>query len=108
MCAFRISAFRSIRRGPTVPFLGALLLVSAMMLTGASAMAADRYVSNTGSDGNAPCTNMLAPCATIQTAVTASSSGDTIHVAAGTYSEGVTIPATDSNLTILGAQANVD
>ena len=43
--------------------------------------------------------------ATIQGAVTASSSGDTVSVAAGTYNEFVTI---DKSLNLLGAQAGVD
>lgn len=86
----------------SVFFLTALIFV-----TGVSAMAADRYVANSGSDANAPCTNSLMPCATIQTAVTVSLSGDTIHVAAGTYTEPAPITVSIS-LTFLGAQANVD
>lgn len=106
MYAFHNSDPRLNRRGSTVRFLGALF-ASALMLTAASAMAADRYVANGGSDANVPCTNMAMPCATIQTAVTASASGDTIHVAAGTYTEPAPITVSQS-LTFLGAQMNVD
>jgi len=42
---------------------------------------------------------------TIQAAVDAASSGDTIEVAAGTYTEDVTIPPALTNLTLLGANA---
>ncbi len=54
--------------------------------------------SGDGSSGN--------PFCTIQEAVTAASSGDTINVAAGTYAEGITLtPGTD--LTIVGAGRDV-
>ncbi len=68
---------------------------------------ADRYVATTGSDAGNDCSIMGSPCATIQHAVDQSLSGDTIHVAAGTYPVAglVTI---DKTLTLLGAQAGVD
>ncbi len=44
---------------------------------------------------------------TIQSAVYAAASGDTIKVAPGTYNEGVAIDAPLSNLTILGGQAHL-
>jgi len=47
------------------------------------------------------------PFCTIQAAIDASNSGDTINVDVGTYA-GFTVPSTKANLTIFGAQADVD
>lgn len=64
-----------------------------------------RYVCNTPSC----CSSLPSPCYnSISLAVSNSSAGDTIIVAAGTYNECVTIPAGLSNLKLLGAQAGVD
>jgi len=73
----------------------------------AAPIAVDRYVATSGSDAANDCSVMGSPCATIQHAVDQSSSGDTIHVAAGLYTVAglVTI---DKTLTLLGAQAGVD
>jgi len=49
----------------------------------------DWYVATTGSDSNAGTQD--SPFATIQHAVTAATDGDTIHVAAGTYDEKITV-----------------
>jgi len=51
--------------------------------------------------------NVPADETTIQDAVTAASAGDTIIVAAGTYAEGVTVPAGKNGLLIHGANAGV-
>ena len=61
------------------------------------------YVSSAGSDTNAGTAG--SPFATIQHAVTAVSSGGTVHVAAGTYNESVTI---SQPVTLDGAQSGVD
>lgn len=47
---------------------------------------ADRYVSTTGSDVGNSCTDVAVPCATLEHALTSSSSGDSVFVGAGTYS----------------------
>jgi parallel beta-helix repeat protein len=70
-----------------------------------SAFAANRFVANGGIDAANNCTNSGTPCATIQHAVSVSSTGDTINVAAGTYSELVTV---NKSVTLLGAQNGVD
>jgi hypothetical protein len=57
----------------------------------ASAMAASRYVDDTGT-GAAPCTNQNLPCPTIATALTAAASGDVIHVGGGNYPVNVSLP----------------
>ena len=44
---------------------------------------------------------------TIQSAVNAAVSGETIKVAPGTYHESVTVPSTLSNLTIVGGQIHL-
>lgn len=63
-----------------------------------------RYVSVAGTDSG-DCTTEASPCETIQYAVNQSSSGDTVLVAAGTYSEIVDIT---KDITLQGAQAGVD
>lgn len=59
----------------------------------AESQASDRYVDvNIGSDSANDCLNPSAPCRTIQRAVNQAESGDTIHVASGTY----TYPGSDN------------
>jgi hypothetical protein len=82
-----------------------LTLVLGLMLFSnhrASAVGTNRYVANGGSDVGDCSVN---PCATIQYAVNQSSAGDTINVAAGAYTENVTIPLALAGLTLKGAQA---
>jgi len=69
------------------PALVAALLVLGMPQAGASP--STLYVSPSGSDSN-PCTKS-APCATITHAVSVATPGDTISVAAGTYTEDVSV-----------------
>jgi parallel beta-helix repeat protein len=56
-------------------------------------------------DGTGTCTDPDFHCTTIQAAVTAATDGDTIEVAAGTYTEHVNV---NKSLTLLGAQDGVD
>jgi len=83
--------------------IGGLALLAGMLtipLVGTPAYASTTLnVSTTGSNaGN--CQNN--PCATISYAVSQAASGDTIDVAAGTYQDIVSIPATLTGLTITG------
>ena len=73
-----------------------VLLLSFSVVTAVPAMAAVLTV-DTGSPNTPPNYH------TIQAAITAASPGDTINVAAGTYNEDLTIPATKSNLELAGA-----
>ncbi len=52
-----------------------------------TALAATWYVATTGDDVN-DCSTIATPCLTIQKAINLAASGDTIHVAIGTYSDG--------------------
>lgn len=71
-----------------------------LLLPGAL-MAQTRYVSPSGSDaGPNPCTNPLAPCLTIQHAHNQAALGDSISMAAGTYSES---PRVAKSVSLVGA-----
>jgi hypothetical protein len=59
---------------------------------------------NVPGDGTNTCTTADPSCSTIQSAINASSSGDTIQVAAGTFFENLTI-TTNTNLTLKGTGA---
>ena len=65
--------------------LALLLALALAFLWGAPVSAAgDRYVATTGSDAGA-CDNVASPCLTIAYAVAQATAGDTIHIAAGSY-----------------------
>lgn len=66
------------------------------------ACAPARYVSTTGDDSGNQCESSGAPCETIQRAVDKACPNETVHVAAGSYQEQVTI---EKGLTLSGAGA---
>jgi len=69
--------------------------------------AADRYVNGTTGIDAAGCGTLASPCATIQyTLNNIAASGDTVHVAAGTYNENVYIGWNNYSITIEGAGAS--
>lgn len=81
-------------------FLGVFFLSQA-------AVAAERYVATDGDDngGANDCSDVGSPCLTIARAIAASSSGDTINIAAGTYTEN---NLTVSNKTLIFQGAATD
>jgi hypothetical protein len=83
------------------PLLSCALVLAFLLLPGGSALAASTwYVDGVnGSDAN-DCLSPSTACSTIGAAITKTSAGDTIVVAAGVYSENVVIT---KNLTINGA-----
>ncbi len=86
----------------TASAAAAVLALSLPNVAIAAPEAVTLYVTTTGSDAN-PCTNPL-PCLTIQRAVVVGVDGDTINVAAGTYTPAAPIVVTES-LTIQGVGA---
>ena len=75
--------------------------VLVVLVAPAAAFGATRYVDDTGASNIGNCTSQAAPCLTIQYAVDQALAGDTIDLAAGTYSPGAVIDK--ANLTIRGA-----
>jgi parallel beta-helix repeat protein len=85
--------------------LAALLLSGGLILGAGTARAATTLaVSPTGAD-SATCGAAASPCLTISQAVTNAAAGDTIEVAAGTYTEQVTIT---KSITLQGTSAIID
>ena len=82
-----------------------LVGVSAALALGApaAATASTRYVDDGGSADSGDCTSPSAPCATIQYAVDQAVAGDSIELAAGTFTPGAVIDK--ANLTVTGAGA---
>lgn len=75
--------------------------LAAGLLLGAAVHAqADRYVDPAGGDGGNDCLNHASPCASIGHAVDQAGTGDTIHAAAGVFTESFEI---DKSLTLQGA-----
>ncbi|MFN0094214.1 MAG: choice-of-anchor Q domain-containing protein [Dehalococcoidia bacterium] len=82
-------------RGPqrALPLAALLFLITAFAagLPGTARAATDRYVATTGVNAG-DCSNPAAPCLTIVYAISQSVDGDTIHLAAGTYTGEETTP----------------
>lgn len=79
------------------------LFVSLALAVVGSTLAADLFVSTTGTDaGSCPSS---APCASIAFATTAAASGDRILVASGTYAVGATAGIANKALEIVAADA---
>lgn len=75
--------YRILLRG--IGFVCLVALLAALLRGGPVAAAGDRYVDPlTGSD-TGDCSNNAAPCLTIAYAVAQAAAGDTVHLAAGTY-----------------------
>jgi uncharacterized repeat protein (TIGR01451 family) len=79
----------------------AILLAAAAFVFAAPAAAQTRFVATTGADSGT-CTNAGTPCRTIQYAHGQAAAGDTISIAAGTYSES---PRITKSVTLAGASA---
>jgi CSLREA domain-containing protein len=84
-----------------VATMGTLFVFSGAFATALGATT--RYVSTTGVNAGNDCTNASNACATIVYAISQSDPGDTVQVAAGTYTEhGITV---NKDLTISGHSA---
>lgn len=81
--------------------LAVLLLPLCLLLLAGEVQAQTRFVATTGSDSGT-CVNAASPCRTIQYAHGQAAAGDTISIAAGTYSES---PRITKSVTLAGASA---
>jgi len=67
-------------------------LLALLLGSGASGvLAADRFVSTTGSDAANGCLSSLSPCVTVGDGLAQATNGDTVKVAVGTYDENVSV-----------------
>jgi hypothetical protein len=85
---------RLLSMGLALPVAVAWVLLSGVAVQASSS----RYVSTTGTDN--PTCDFSNPCRTVQHAVNIATPGDTIRIAAGTYTEQVMV---DRSLTFIGA-----
>lgn len=81
--------------------LAVLLLSLPLLVLAGEAQAQTRFVATTGTDAGT-CVNVASPCRTIQYAHGQAAAGDTISIAAGTYSES---PRITKSVTLAGASA---
>jgi len=84
--------------------LFSLSILTVGVLYSSASFAATLYVATTGTNSGG-CTNSGAPCVTIQYAVEQAGTGDTINIAAGTYTENDIDLTANETLTFQGAAA---
>ncbi|VAW94395.1 hypothetical protein MNBD_GAMMA23-2537 [hydrothermal vent metagenome] len=80
-----------------------IIMVFSLLLLGNSAVAAEFYVSASGS-GNS-CLKSK-PCSSIQAAINLAQAGDTVKIGEGTFTENITIAGGKAGLTLKGAGAD--
>ena len=76
------------------------LALGLLLFSSALSAQTERFVAPGGNDGGNTCTNQAAPCATIGHALGQSDSGDRIRIAAGIYTERLTV---DRSIELIGA-----
>ena len=76
------------------------LVLACLLFSSTLSAQTERFVAPGGNDGGNTCTNQAAPCATIGHALGQSASGDRIRIAAGTYTERLTV---DRSIELIGA-----
>lgn len=82
---------------------GAALAVALSLFNPAALAQTDRFVATTGSNAGNTCLNAATPCASVGHAISQANVGDRVRVAAGTYTESLTI---DRDIEISGVGSN--
>ena len=101
-CSKQIAVFPQGWRGVFVAL--AVLLFAAANAAAAQAQSAQIWSVDASYPDNSGCVAATRACKTLQAAIQAAAAGDTLNVAAGTYSENIVV---NKSLTLLGAQAGV-